>query len=232
MYLIKRNEKTNTEAGVLVKERPAIPAPEYRHETIDIPGRDGALYSEEEFVGDITIKITFVFAADPSKWQDLFRKARRWLLDKTDNKLTLEDMPGYYYKVKHTTIGSSEREVKQVGEFETEFICEGHQYLASGTYEYEKQEVLYNPYSVSHPTYLITGNGRCTLTVNGNEFVAEVGQNVTIDTDLMLAYRQDGRMMNTSVTGDYQELYLQEGDNTIEITEGFGLKVVPNWRCL
>ena len=67
-----------------------------------------------------------------------FRKARRWLLDKTDNKLTLEDMPGYYYKVKHTTIGSSEREVKQVGEFETEFICEGHQYLASGTYEYEK----------------------------------------------------------------------------------------------
>ena len=141
-------------------------------------------------------------------------------------------MPGYYYKVKHTTIGSSEREVKQVGEFETEFICEGHQYLASGTYEYEKQEVLYNPYSVSHPTYLITGNGRCTLTVNGNEFAAEVGQNVTINTDLMLAYRQDGRMMNTSVTGDYQELYLQEGDNTIEITEGFGLKVIPNWRCL
>ena len=68
--------------------------------------------------------------------------------------------------------------------------------------------------------------------MNGNEFVAEVGQNVTIDTDLMLAYRQDGRMMNTSVTGDYQELYLKEGDNTIEITEGFGLKVIPNWRCL
>ena len=232
MYLIKRNEKTNTEAGVLVKERPAIPAPEYRYETIEIPGRDGALYSEEEFVDDITIKITFVFAADPSKWQDLFRKARKWLLDKTDNKLILEDMPGYYYKVKHTTIGSSEREVKQVGEFEVEFICEGHQHLTSGTYEYEKQEVLYNPYSVSHPTYLITGNGRCVLTVNGNEFVAEVGQKVTIDTDLMLAYRQDGRMMNTSVTGDYQELYLQEGDNAIEITEGFGLKVIPNWRCL
>jgi len=50
MYLIKRNKKTNTEAGVLVKERPAIPAPEYRYETIDIPGRDGKLYSEEELM--------------------------------------------------------------------------------------------------------------------------------------------------------------------------------------
>lgn len=232
MYIVKRNGKTNTEVGILVKERPAIPAPEYKYETVDIPGRDGSLYSEEGFVDDITIKITFVFACEPAKWQDLFRKARRWLLSKEDDQLVLGDMSGYYYKVKHTVIGSSEREVKQVGEFEVEFTCDGYQYLNKGRYEYEKDEVLYNPYSISHPIYYITGNGKCTLAVNGYDFTAEVGQNVTIDTDLMLAYRKDGRIMNTSVTGDYQELYLQEGDNTIEITEGFSIKVIPNWRCL
>lgn len=232
MYLIKRNGKTNTGIGILVKERPAIPAPEYRYETVEIPGRDGTLYSEEIEVDDISINITFVFATAPGKWQDLFRNARRWLLDKTDNRLILEDMPGYYYKVKHTAIGSSEREVKQVGEFEVNFTCEGYQYLDKGNYEYDAHELLYNPYSISHPTYLIKGNGNCTLTVNGNEFTAEVGQNVTIDTDRMLAYRQDGRMVNTSVKGDYEKLYLQEGDNTIEITDGFNLKIIPNWRCL
>ncbi len=232
MYTVKRNGKTNTEVGILVKERPAIPAPEYKYETVEIPGRDGSLYSEEGFVDDITIKITFVFACEPAKWQDLFRKARRWLLSKEDDQLVLGDMPGYYYKVKHTVIGSSEREVKQVGEFEAEFTCNGYQYLNKGRYEYDKDEVLYNPYSVSHPIYYITGNGKCTLAVNGYDFTAEVGQNVTIDTDMMFAYRKDGRIMNTSVTGDYQELYLQEGDNTIEITEGFSIKVRPNWRCL
>ena len=232
MYIVKRNGKTNTEVGILVKERPAIPAPEYKYETVEIPGRDGSLYSEEGFVDDITIKITFVFACEPAKWQDLFRKARRWLLSKEDDQLVLGDMSGDYYKVKHTVIGSSEREVKQVGEFEVEFTCNGYQYLNKGRYEYDKDEVLYNPYSISHPIYYITGNGKCTLAVNGYDFTAEVGQNVTIDTDMMLAYRKDGRIMNTSVTGDYQELYLQEGDNTIEITEGFSIKVRPNWRCL
>lgn len=37
---------------------------------------------------------------------------------------------------------------------------------------------------------------------------------------------------NTSVTGDYDNLILIEGRNKIEITDGFELKVIPNWRRL
>ena len=72
----------------------------------------------------------------------------------------------------------------------------------------------------------------CTLTVNGNEIKANVGQNLTIDSDLMMAYRKDGIVMNTSVKGDYDGLWLNAGDNTITITDGFELKIQPNWRCL
>ena len=61
---------------------------------------------------------------------------------------------------------------------------------------------------------------------------ANVGQNLTIDTDLMIAYRQDGTMQNTAVTGDYENLYLLPGDNVISITDGFDLKIIPNWRTL
>ena len=39
-------------------------------------------------------------------------------------------------------------------------------------------------------------------------------------------------MMNTSVSGDYEELYLKPGENEISITQGFTLTVIPNWRRL
>ena len=61
---------------------------------------------------------------------------------------------------------------------------------------------------------------------------ANVGQNLTIDTDLMIAYRQDGTLQNTAITGDYEDLYLLPGENVINITSGFNLSVSPKWRTL
>ena len=58
---------------------------------------------------------------------------------------------------------------------------------------------------------------------------ATVGQNLTIDTEKMLAYREDGELQNTGVTGDYGDLYLLHGENEISISEGFSLSVIPNW---
>ena len=69
------------------------------------------------------------------------------------------------------------------------------------------------------------------LTVNGKTMTADVGQKITIDTDRELAYRKD-KLSNTAVSGKYDDLYLQEGENEITITEGFDLKIIPNWRCL
>ena len=68
--------------------------------------------------------------------------------------------------------------------------------------------------------------------MNGNVFTADVGQNVTIDTDRMIAYREDGELVNTSVTGDYEVLYLQHGKNTLSATSGFTVQVIPGWRRL
>ena len=70
------------------------------------------------------------------------------------------------------------------------------------------------------------------LTVNGNKMTANVGQNLTIDTDLMIAYRTDGTSQNTEVTGEYEDLWLPPGENSVSVTAGFSLTVIPNWRCL
>lgn len=232
MYEIVRNGRKNTSVGVMVSKRPAIPSPEFVFEETEIPGRDGKLYEESENICDITISIPFVFICDPGRWQERFREAKRWLLGKEDDRLILGDDAAYFYKVKHTTINESERRVIESGEFTVDFICGGYQYLEEGTYEHDIKDVLYNPYALCHPTYLIIGEGKCTLKVNGKTMVANVGQNLTINTDLMLAYRTDGAILNTAVSGDYEDMYLREGDNTISHSAGFGLKVMPNWRCL
>lgn len=232
MYEIIRNGKKNTSVGVLVSKRPSIPSAERICEEVEIPGRDGKIYRDTGSVNDITISISFVFIARPDTWQERFREAKRWLLSKEDNRLILGDDPGYFYKVKHTIVGESERKVIESGEFDADFICEGYQYLIEGSYEQSVEDVLYNPYALCHPTYKILGEGVCVLNVNGNTMKANVGQNLIINTDLMLAYREDGTARNTAIAGDYEDLYLREGDNTISLSAGFTARIIPNWRCL
>ena len=45
-------------------------------------------------------------------------------------------------------------------------------------------------------------------------------------------YREDGTIMNTSVTGDYENAYLPHGKNEVFVSKGFSLKLQPRWRCL
>lgn len=88
---------------------------------------------------------------------------------------------------------------------------------------------LYNPWSESHPIFKISGEGVCKITVNGKEVSANVGQNLLINTNLMQAYREDGALNNTAITGDYENLYLQEGLNEISVSSGFAAEVIPKW---
>lgn len=215
-----------------VKERPSIPTPEANIEYITIPGRDGSMTIKNGTVKDIVIQVAFIFKTKPEWFQEKFRRAKAWLMSGGNGKMKFSDDTDFFYKVRNVVIGESERTVKRVGEFTAEFTCHGCQYLEEGEKEQVPDEVKYNPYFISHPIYKIEGEGVCRLSVNGNTMKANVGQNLTIDTELMIAYRRDGSLANTEVSGDYDKLYLLEGENSIEITEGFKLKVVPNWRCL
>ena len=47
----------------------------------------------------------------------------------------------------------------------------------------ELQEASYNPYDMSKPEYKITGEGLCTLTVNGKTMKANVGQSLCCPTE-------------------------------------------------
>ena len=239
MYRVEYNGKWNTSLYIMVKERPAIPSPEYDYDTVKIPGRDGELYIEQKSVKDITITISFTFACKPHRWQGVAREARKWLMGKEDRRLILSDSQDRYYKVKHVVLDQTERQIKEVGEFSADFICEGRQYLIEGDWPLEltytnssggQSAHIWNPYETSMPVFIISGNGTCRITVNGHTLEAEVSGQLTVDTQREVAYKADMSSANTSVTCDYETLALEPGDNTITKPTGFNLQILPKWR--
>ena len=230
MYSISFNGKTGKEFHLIPVRRPSVPAPEMRVEETEIPGMDGTLTEIDGTYENIVIPVEFNFLVPPDQWMDAYRKAKRWLTG--TGELILGDDQEYYYKVLFCNITNTERTSRRLGNFEVEFTCFPYAFLVAGKNEYSVSEVEYNPYMTSHPTYKISGEGNCALMVNGNTFAVNVGQNAIIDTDRMITYRVDGSMMNSDVLGDYEGLYLKEGENEISITSGFNLSVIPNWRTL
>lgn len=231
-YNLEYAGASGKEYNIEIMERPNIPSPVIRDNEIQVPGCDGVLYSCEGTVEDIEIPVTMNFVVEPWEWFERTRTIKAWLLQKRGEKLRFEDDMEYFYRVKKVELSEFEREQRKIGRFTATFFCNGYHYLESGDREYIKEEVLYNPCCTSHPTYIIKGEGLCTLTVNGIAVKVNVGQNVTINTDRMITYREDKTMANTALAGDYEDLYLNPGSNEIEITKGFEMKIIPCWRCL
>lgn len=236
MFSIEFNGKTNLELGVMVTTRPAIPPPQPRGEYVQIAGRDGALLVNDVLYGtndtsyeNIQIDVEMNYVRQSHKVGETFRAVKSWL--RGGGTLVMSDDKEVFYKVKACSVTDSARHTKYGVDLVASFICDPYTYMGSGTQPMQLGNV-YNPYDTSHPLYKITGNGTCTLTVNGNVVTANVGQNLTIDTDLFLAYRTDGTMQNSVINGDLNDLWLINGSNTMSVTSGFTVSIIPNWRVL
>lgn len=233
MQDIKYNGIYGSSIGILLKERSPIPTARRRKEEYEIPGRDGALTRTKNDYEQEEVKLKFNFISkNEQDWNNKAGKAKEWLLS-GGTQLIFSDDPDHFYKVTAVEIDTIDRPSARVGAFTAKITIEsGLRYLLSGTKENAYTVVKNNPHLLCKPIYKIIGEGICTLTVNGKKVTANVGQNLTIDTELMMSYRADGTLQNTAITGNYDDLYLIPGANTISITPAFTLKIIPNWRCL
>lgn len=228
MYDIIYNNQSGFDLGMLAVTRPSIPAPEPRYEPYEIPGRDGILMPVDIPYNNIEIEINFNFMSpDPERWGECFRKAKHWI--RGNGTLRFYDDADIFYRVVIASITSVERTSRRIGNFTAVFVCEPWTYRVQGQKEMNIEDVLYNPYDVSHPLYHVTASGAYTLTVNGTSFTGS--KETFIDTDLMIAYNKNQKIVNTTTIGDFADLYLQEGENSISI-EGGTLMVKPRWREL
>lgn len=230
MFYIEFNGVTNRELGVAVTKRPSIPAPVQRGDYIEIAGRDGDLLVTDGTYKNIEIEVSMNFVRPPTQWNKTYRGVKTWL--KGGGILKMSDDMEMFFKVKACGVSGIKRTAKVGGHVTAYFICDPYTYYGSGTLPTTIEQAKLNPYEEAHPIYKITGEGVCTLTVNDKSVTANVGQNLTIDTDLFLSYREDGTLQNTAITGDYADLFLPNGMNNIEISNGFDLIIIPNWRTL
>lgn len=222
-YSMQYNDKVSSDFGVILYDSAKFSGGEKHYESSSIAGKNGEIVSKDTYQSNLTIQC-FLTVLNGNIMQKI-RQLKRWLSG--TGKLKFSDTPDVFYKVLKISYDEIERELKQYGNFTVSFLCVPYEFREDGQNEYS--QITQNPYALARPIYKITGEGMCMLTVNGNEMTANVGQNLTIDTDLMIAYRQDGTMQNTAVTGDYEDMYLLPGDNVISITSGFDLKIIPNW---
>lgn len=221
-YLMHYNEHSSSDFGVILYDYEAYGGGQNQRTSTAIAGRQGQLVSEPTYKSNLTIDVTLsVFKPFKPKIDQL----KQWLSG--TGTLIFSDQAECFFKVVAIDWGDIDREIRKYGRFSVQFTCTPYKYRSDGQNEYS--QITQNPYALARPIYKITGEGMCTLMVNGNEMTANAGQNLTIDTDLMMAYRQDGTLQNTAVTGDYEDLYLVPGDNVISITSGFDLKIIPNW---
>lgn len=210
--------------GCFMNDYPEFAGGRKVYNTYAVPGRDGQLVETDDYLENLTIGCTFSIISE--QFMDMVRYIRLWLSG--SGKLVISDSPDIFYKVLKIEHGDISREIRRFGTFTVTFICVPFEFLQSGQLPVGPG-TLHNFQDMARPVYTIAGEGFCTLTVNGYEFTANVGQEAVINTELMLSYKNDGQSINTDVTGDYEMLWLRPGDNIISVSDGFALLVVPQW---
>ena len=227
-YEMQFNGSRDADHGVYMYDYAAFSGAEKNYSTSAVIGGLGEIVGTTDYVSNATISCTFgVLSPDVMA---VIRDVKRWL--RGTGALVISDSPGIYYKVLKINYGDISRELRRFGQFSVDFVCTPYEYVTQGNEALDadlySDGILHNPYDGCRPIYIITGTGACVLTVNGNTMNAQVENSITIDTEKMLAYRGE-TSQNSAVAGNYDELWLKSGDNSISVSSGFTLQIIPNW---
>lgn len=207
---------------------PEFTAAKKRYTSASAGGFDGSLIEDDGTRDNITITCRFSLHRNV---RDRYRRLREWLSEPC-GYLTYDRE--WYYQAVMVDLGSLDHQTPQYGEADAVFTCLPYEYHASGLnwYTSEGKRTFHNAYGAARPVYKITGEGSCTIRVNGKTVSCNIGQNLTIDVMRQLAYRTDGTIMNNTLTGEYDDLILANGTNTVEIPSGFKMEIQPRWGWL
>jgi phage-related protein len=205
-------------------------SPSYTQKSI--PGRRGTLTESDGTYSDTIISMDCDITLIDEVSVDLQYQRFITLLMQS-KKLILEGMETRYFQIKKVEVSDYERYSDISIEFSLTFTCDPGVYLLSGDFfESVSNNQIINIYSMCEPVYRIEGTGSCTLTINDKELKCNVDGTIYIDTEKQEVVLESGQLSNTLVTGDFDDLYLKTGINSVSITPGFALKVKPRWRWL
>lgn len=204
------NNNNSLDLGLLVASTIDIPSPNKLESNLSsIPNRE-SLTPANDVYEDIEIVVKFNFDLDKVN----IREVKKWLRVIDDNTLRLSSDSDYIYRVKkvvHTPI-----KTYIIGEFDVTFTVSGLRYLDSSleVINISNNSTIYNDGDcISNPVFLIHGAGVVTLNVNDTQVTINISDSAIINSDLKLCYRDNGSLINQTMSGVYPKLL--PGNNNI-----------------
>lgn len=210
---------------------PAIIHPEVTTEEWTIPGKDGTLYGVDGYKPSAQIVVNMALVTDQevtdgvASYTEAYREVRNWL--QGTGRLTIDDATDAYYEVQKVNITGDERAVLRYGQLQVTFTVYPYEFLNSGETG-QNAGTINNPGSVCSPIYKIVGNGSGTLSVNGKAMTYTVSGTLYIDVRRMIAYDLNRVNKNNELNGNYRDLRLVSGENSVSASTGT-LTVYPYW---
>lgn len=228
-YIILNDRSSADIPGLLIQSLAPISKPLLRNQIEEIDGRDGDIVMPLGYAAydkDVSIGLYGKFDVD-----DVIEYFN------SEGKVVFSNEPDKYYKYQVLNQIDFERLVR----FRTATVTFHVQPFKYANDEKAKTYTSFDNNSVtirnngniySRPTITIFGTGTINLSLNGNQiFVINLGDQesqITIDAQNLEAYDADTNvLMNRSVDGDYDNLRLKVGINTISWS-GSVTKIVIN----
>lgn len=223
------NNSSSLELDLLCVAKPNIPSTSKKTIEKPIPGR-GILIEELDEYEDIEIPIEFNYK-NRHKNQD--RKIRKWLNMIDDYYLKFSDDIDYIYKVKKVTKEPTANDFLR-GNFTVVFLCEGLQYTEYSieSMQIANNSILFNDGDIiSKPIIEIKGEGLVTLSINNIPVTVNIGQSITINSEIKLCYKSIGEWRNADMRGEWP--VLKVGANNISWTGNVNsLSIITNSRFI
>lgn len=228
-YIILNDRSSEEIPGLLIQELPPISKPLLRNQIEEIDGRDGDIVMPLGYAAydkDVSIGLYGKFDVD-----DVIEYFN------SEGKVVFSNEPDKYYKYQVLNQIDFERLVR----FRTATVTFHVQPFKFANNEKSKTYTSFDNNSItvrnngnyySRPKITVFGTGTINLSLNGNQlFVINLGSQaaqITIDAEQLEAYDEDTNvLMNRSVDGDYDNLRLKVGTNTISWS-GSVTKIVIN----
>lgn len=228
-YIILNDRSSEEIPGLLIQELPPISKPLLRNQIEEIDGRDGDIVMPLGYAAydkDVSIGLYGKFDVD-----DVIEYFN------SEGKVVFSNDPDKYYKYQILNQIDFERLVR----FRTATVTFHVQPFKFANNEKSKTYTSFDNNSIavrnngnyySRPKITVFGTGTINMSLNGNQiFVINLGDQaaqITIDAEQLEAYDEDTNvLMNRSVDGDYDNLRLKVGTNTISWS-GSVTKIVIN----
>lgn len=231
---IKYNNISSATYGLIITEVPELEHSPVIQDVWQIPGRDGNLYGTDISRGDAEIKVKFALhktgaIGSNTSYQSVLNSIYQWLNGGgSGSKLVLSDDPDMFYEVQQVNISNDNRVIITFGYIEVTFTVYPFKFkktsTATGTTVASDSSVTVTLVTdPCKPLYKYSASENGSITINDKVFNVFAGTYIYIDVRRLIAYNSVGAA--SVVGGDYKDLMLKNGSNTITTSEGVSVTI-------